>query len=70
MLTDFTGAAWVYITYDYTELRYGIDGLAAKVQQEFNLGPFTKEEKIHEHAKFQRSPENDERESVYCWHRG
>ena len=41
MLTDFTGADRVYIACGYTDLRRGIDGLAAMVQQQFNLNPFT-----------------------------
>ncbi len=31
----------MYIAYGYTDLRRGIDGLAAIVQQEFSLDPFT-----------------------------
>ena len=41
MLTDFTGADRVYIACGYTDLRRGIDGLAAMVQKQFNLDPFT-----------------------------
>ena len=41
MLSDFTGADKVYIACGYTDLRRGIDGLAAMVQQQFNLDPFT-----------------------------
>ena len=41
MLTDFAGADRVYIACGYTDLRRGIDGLAAPVQQQFNLDPFT-----------------------------
>ena len=41
MLSDFTGADKVYIACGYTDLRRGIDGLAAMVQQEFQLDPFT-----------------------------
>lgn len=41
MLSDFTGADNVYIACGYTNLRRGIDGLAALVQQEFDLDPFT-----------------------------
>lgn len=41
MLTDSTGADRVYIACGYTDLRRGIDGLAAMVQQEFSLDPFT-----------------------------
>ena len=41
MLSDFTGADKVYIACGYTDLRCGIDGLAALVQQKFSLDPFT-----------------------------
>lgn len=41
MLSDFTGADRVYIVCGYTDLRRGIDGLAALVQQEFQLNPFS-----------------------------
>ena len=41
MLTDFSGADQVYIACGYTDLRRGIDGLAALVQQQFNPDPFT-----------------------------
>lgn len=41
MLNDFTGADRVYIACGYTDLRKGIDGLSALVQQEFDLDPFT-----------------------------
>ena len=41
MLNDFTGADHVYIACGYTDLREGIDGLSAMVQQQFNLDPFT-----------------------------
>ena len=41
MLSDFTGADRVYIACGYTDLRRGIDGLAAIVQQQFHLDPFT-----------------------------
>ena len=40
MLSDFTGAD-VYISCGYTDLRKGIEGLAATVQQQFQLDPFT-----------------------------
>lgn len=40
MLSDFTCAEKVYICCGYTDLRQGIDGLAALVQLEFNLDPF------------------------------
>ena len=41
MLNDFTGADRVYIACGYTDLRKGIDGLSAMIQQEFDLDPFT-----------------------------
>ena len=41
MLNDFTGADKVYIACGYTDLRRGIDGLAAIVQPQFQLDPFT-----------------------------
>lgn len=40
-VNDFTGADHVYIACGYTDLRKGIDGLSALVQQEFDLDPFT-----------------------------
>ena len=41
MLSNFTGADKVCIACGYTDLRKGIDGLAAMVQQQFQLDPFT-----------------------------
>lgn len=41
MLTDFKGADRVYIACGYTDLRKGIDGLSAMVEQEFCLDPFS-----------------------------
>ena len=41
MLNDFAGADRVFIACGYTDLRKGIDGLSAMVQQEFDLDPFT-----------------------------
>ena len=41
MLNDFTGADKIYIACGDTDLRQGIDGLAAIIQQEFKLDPFT-----------------------------
>lgn len=40
MLSDFTGADKVYVACGYTDLRRGVDSLAAMVQQ-FDLDPFT-----------------------------
>ena len=40
MLNDFNGADRVFIACGYTDLRKGIDGLSAMVQQEFDLDPF------------------------------
>lgn len=37
MRIDFTGADRVYIASGYTDLRRGIDGVTALVQQQFNL---------------------------------
>ena len=39
MLSEFSGE--VYIALGYTDLRRGIDGLAAIVQERFELDPFT-----------------------------
>ena len=39
MLNDFTAAERVYIACGYTDIRKGIDGLAALVQQQFQLDP-------------------------------
>lgn len=39
MLTVFTRADRVYIVCGYTDLCYGIDGLAGIVQRQFNLNP-------------------------------
>ena len=41
MLSEYTGADKVYIALGYTDLRRGIDGLAAIVQERFELDPFT-----------------------------
>lgn len=41
MLKDFNGATRVIVACGYTDLRRGIDGLAAIVQQQFDLDPYT-----------------------------
>ena len=41
MLSDFTKAEHVYLACGYSDLRRGIDGLAAVVQQSFCLDPFS-----------------------------
>lgn len=41
MLRDFTGAGHIYLACGYTDLRKGIDGLVAVVQQTFGLNPFS-----------------------------
>lgn len=33
----------IYIACGYTDLRYGIDGLAASIRERFNLSPFEKD---------------------------
>ncbi len=38
MLNDLTGFKHIYIACGYTDLRRGIDGLAATVKHEFQLG--------------------------------
>ena len=40
MLNDFSGAERVFLATGFTDLRGGIDGLAAIVQQQFELDPF------------------------------
>ena len=40
MLKNFTGAEKLYIACGYTDLRKGIDGLAAIAEKSFNLDPF------------------------------
>ena len=42
MLRDSCGYAKIYIAVGYTDLRYGIDGLARKVKGQFNLDPYEK----------------------------
>ena len=41
MLNDFKGAEKVYLACGYTDIRKGIDGLSAMVEQEFELDPFS-----------------------------
>ena len=41
MLGDFTKAEKIYLACGYTDLRKSIDGLAAIVQQNFHLDPFS-----------------------------
>ena len=41
MLREFNGADRIYIACGYTDLRKGIDGLAALVQEQFELDPFS-----------------------------
>lgn len=40
MLKEFTSAQHIYIACGFTDLRRGIDGLAALVKQQFGLDPF------------------------------
>ena len=40
MLNDAAGIENVYIACGYTDLRYGIDGLATLVKNKFELNPF------------------------------
>lgn len=42
MLYDATGFSRIVIACGYTDLRYGIDGLAAVVRHNFDLDPFEK----------------------------
>lgn len=42
MLSDFKFDN-IYIACGYTDLRYGIDGLAATVKEKFNLTPFSQD---------------------------
>lgn len=42
MLNDAQGFSKVYVACGFTDLRFGIDGLAAKVKQEWGLDPFEK----------------------------
>lgn len=43
MLKELAGNVRVFIAYGYTDMRKGIDGLAALVKQEFDLDPFSKD---------------------------
>ena len=40
MLGDISSAEQIYIACGYTDMRKSIDGLAAVVQQNFQLNPF------------------------------
>ena len=42
MLGDITVAEHIYIACGYTDMRKSIDGLAAVVQEQFHLDPFSK----------------------------
>ncbi len=42
MLGDLSKAQQIYIAYGYTDMRKSIDGLAAIIQQNFELNPFQK----------------------------
>lgn len=42
MLNDAHGFDGIYIACGYTDLRYGVDGLASLVQNTFSLNPFSK----------------------------
>lgn len=41
MLGDISKAQYIYIVTGYTDMRKAIDGLAATVQQNFKLDPFS-----------------------------
>ena len=41
MLNDLKGFEHIYIACGHTDLRYGIDGLAAVVRERFELDPFS-----------------------------
>lgn len=43
MLNDATGFSKIYVAVGYTDLRRGIDGLAATIKYQFNLDPFQKD---------------------------
>lgn len=42
MLGDISGAKAIYVACGYTDMRKSIDGLAAIVQEQFRLDPFSK----------------------------
>ena len=42
MLGNVKRYSWIYLAYGYTDLRFGIDGLARVVQDHFSLDPFQK----------------------------
>lgn len=42
MLNDVKQYSRIYLAYGYTDLRFGIDGLARVVQDHFSLNPFQK----------------------------
>ena len=42
MLNNFSGADHIYVACGYTDIRKGIDGLAAIVQQRFQLDPYSR----------------------------
>lgn len=43
MLNDVKQYSRIYLAYGYTDLRFGIDGLARVVQDNFSLNPFQKD---------------------------
>lgn len=43
MLSDAKQYGRIYLAYGYTDLRFGIDGLARVVQDNFSLNPFQKD---------------------------
>lgn len=51
MLGDISKADHVYITVGYTDMRKGIDGLAAIVRQNFKLVPFSNSVYLFEGGK-------------------
>lgn len=67
MLTDFTGADRVYIACGYTDLRRGIDGLAALVQQQFHLDPYRYPTWLMKTAKDADLSQEDTIQSLLPW---